>query len=156
MLLAQGTRNPAAVAERSQIVLRCSPADAEVMSGSTEENLLMARAPYRELEFETALTGVLKDIYDLRVRSERDPLNRRRVGYATLAFDYEYDGDDVKAVISIDGLSGSTFSLLASFSDAESIASSAEDCAELALAIRQHLDANPAAPGASPARRLED
>ena len=41
---------------------------------------------YDELEFELALTGVLEDIYDLKVRTDRDLLNRRRnVGPHALA-----------------------------------------------------------------------
>ena len=94
---------------------------------------------YDELEFELALTGVLEDIYDLRVRTDRDLLNRRRSGYSTLEFQYQYDesSSEVKVVISIKGMAGSSFVLHADFRDADSIAESAENCEELALALRQ-------------------
>ncbi len=94
---------------------------------------------YDELEFELALTGVLEDIYDLKVRTDRDLLNRRRLGYSTLEFQYQYDeaSSDVKVVTSIKGVSGSSFVLHADFRDADTIAESAENCEELALALRQ-------------------
>ncbi len=96
---------------------------------------------YDELEFELALTGVLEDIYDLKVRTESDLLNRRRNGYATLEFHYQYDqgSSDVKVVVSIQGVPGSSYVLQADFSDADSIAESADDCEELAMAVAARL-----------------
>ena len=96
---------------------------------------------YDELEFELALTGVLEDIYDLKVRTERDLLNRRRNGYTTLEFHYQYDrgSSDVKDVGSIPGVPGSSYVLHADFSDADRISESAEDCEELAMAVASYL-----------------
>ena len=97
---------------------------------------------YDELEFELALTGVLEDIYDLRVRTDRDLLNRRLSGYSTLEFQYQYDvsSSAVKVVISLKGEAGSSFLLHADFRDADSIAESAENCEGLALGLRQVED----------------
>ena len=95
---------------------------------------------YQELEYELALTGVLEDIFDLAVRSGRDPLNRRKSGYATLDFKYQYDeSDQVKVVVSISGVEGASFALEADFSNPDTIAASAEACEELALVVRSHL-----------------
>ena len=95
-----------------------------------------------ELEFELALTGVLDDIYDLPVRSGRDALKKGRSGYATLAFRYQYqdDSDQVKVVVGIQGIAGASFSLLADFADADTIAETAERCEDLALGLRTLLD----------------
>lgn len=97
---------------------------------------------YDELEFELALTGVLEDIYDLKVRTDRDLLNRRRNGYSTLDFQYQHDGlsNGVKVVISIQGVPDCSYVLHADFTDADTIAESAESCEELALALREYQD----------------
>ncbi len=95
---------------------------------------------FKELEFEMALTGVLEDVYDLRVRSARDPLNRRTRGYATLEFRYEYKGNDVEVGVSIRGVPESPVPLHADFSDSEAIAHSAEGCDNLAWAVRGYLE----------------
>ena len=102
----------------------------------------MAARRLQEMEFEIALTGVLDDIYDLPVRSERDPLERRTRGSAVLAFAYPYDNDSptVKVVVSIAGIEDATFTVNADFSNSESILESAECCEDLALAIREYLE----------------
>lgn len=103
----------------------------------------MARSrKLQELEFELALTGVLEDIYDLRVRSERDLLDRRTRGYVVLEFRYEYGSgeEDVKVVVSIQGVPDASFPLRADFSDSASIIQSAERCEDLAWAVQLHLD----------------
>lgn len=95
---------------------------------------------YLELEYELALTGVLEDIFDLAVRSRRDPLNRRASGYATLDFKYQYDdSDQVKVVVSVVGIEDASFALVADFANSDTIAASAEACENLALAVQAHL-----------------
>ncbi len=96
----------------------------------------------QEMEFELVLTGVLEDVYDLAVRSDRDPLERRDHGMVVLHFDYEYDrGGHAKVVVSIVGEASSTFALQADFSNSETILESAEPCEDLALAVRARLEA---------------
>ena len=93
------------------------------------------------MELELALTGMLEDVYDLAVRSDRDPLERRGQGMVTLHFDYEYDGkDEAKVVVSIVGAESSSFALQVDFSNSETILESAEHCEDLALAVRARLD----------------
>lgn len=99
-----------------------------------------------EMEFELALVGALEDMYGVAVRVHGDPLDRRRKGYATLEFDYfcseseDPDApDDVKVVVSIQGVPGASFSFTADFQDADSVQRAAEDCEDLALAIREWL-----------------
>ena len=93
-----------------------------------------------EMEFELALIGALEDLYGVNVRVQGDPLNRRRTGYATLEFDYfsaEPDSEDVKVVVSIEGVPGASFSFTADFEDPDSVARAADDCENLALAVRE-------------------
>ena len=101
----------------------------------------MAR-PYKlkELEFESALTGVLEDVYDLAVRSSRERLERR--GCAVLEFAYEYGSRDseVKVVVSIEGPQEASFSIPADFSDSWTIAESADPSDDLAWAVQQRLE----------------
>ena len=96
----------------------------------------------QEMEFELSLVGVLEDMYGLKVRAAADPLNRRARGYATLHFDYHYpesSGDEVKIVVSIKGVSGSTFSFSADFGSVHRSARVADDCEDLGLAIHEFL-----------------
>lgn len=114
----------------------------------------------QEMEFELALTGTLEDIYDLDVRMDKDPLNRRANGYATLSCDYHTavsDPDEVKIVVSIEGVKGSSFAFRADFSNSESIVDSAEQCEALAMAVQAHLD-GPAGcePDVPLGRRVDD
>ncbi len=111
----------------------------------------------QELEFEIALTGVLDDIYDLAVRSRRDPLDRRENGFVLLDFDYQYDAgsDDVKVVVSVDGVPDVSFALCADFSNSETLMRSAEACEDLALSLRSQFDESGIAASA-PARRWDD
>ena len=97
-----------------------------------------------EMEFELALVGALEDTYGVAVRVHGDPLNRRRKGYATLDFGYfcsegeDLDaGEDVKVVVSIRGVPGASFSFTANFSEPDSVIRAAEDCENLALAVRE-------------------
>jgi len=94
------------------------------------------------MEYEMALTGVLEDVYDLAVRSDRDPLERRDEGMVVLHFDYEYDrGAQAKVVVSIVGEASSSFALQADFSNSETIHESVEQCEDLALAVQARLTA---------------
>lgn len=100
----------------------------------------------QEMEFELALLGVLEDLYELNIRVEGDPLNRRKNGYATLRFDYHYPNGnqgDVKVDVSIEGVANATFSFAADFDDSASVYRAADDCEELALAIREYLGDGP-------------
>lgn len=99
-----------------------------------------------EMEFELALVGALEDMYGVAVRVDGDPLDRRRRGYATLEFDYfradsddDEDGDDMKVVVSIHGVPGASFSFGVDLADPDSVLSAAEDCEDLALAVRESL-----------------
>ncbi len=116
-------------------------------------------SPHRvqEMEFELALTGVLEDVFDLPVRSEADPLDRRSEGCAVLRFDYQRDADssDVKIVVAIDGVPDASYAMRGDFTNSATIMGSVESCEELALAIRAWLDAAEN-DGAGPARRWDD
>jgi hypothetical protein len=99
-----------------------------------------------EMEFELALVGALEDMYGVAVCVHGDPLNRRRKGYGTLGFDYfcceteDPDaGGEVKVVVSVQGVPGGSFSFTADFSEPDSVLRAAEDCEDLALAIREQL-----------------
>lgn len=114
----------------------------------------------RELEFELAVTGVLDDIYDLRVRTERDPLNRRRNGYTTLDFEYRYPSGDaavVEVCVKAREWPGLHLAMKADFSSQESVYESAESCEDLALELRERFDAAAdRVPPCREGRRLED
>ncbi len=100
----------------------------------------------QQMEFELALLGVLEDLYDLNIRVEGDPLNRRRNGYATLIFDYDYPNGhpgDVKIVVSIAGVANASFSFAADLNDSENLFHAVDDCEELALTIREYLGDEP-------------
>ena len=111
-----------------------------------------------EMEFELALIGALEDLYGVNARVQGDPLNRRRDGYATLEFGYfspELDSDDVKVVVSIEGVPGASFSFTADFDDPDSVLSAADGCEDLALAVRESIDQRgPDEDG--PSRRWDD
>ncbi len=101
-----------------------------------------------EMEFELSLVGVLEDMYGINVRVKGDPLNRRRKGYATLEFGYFYPeggaddpeaGEQVKVVVSVQGVPGASFSFTADLEGPDSVMRAADDCENLALAIRQHV-----------------
>ncbi|MBW2282046.1 MAG: hypothetical protein JRG76_04075 [Deltaproteobacteria bacterium] len=111
-----------------------------------------------EMEFELALIGALEDLYGVNVRVQGDPLNRRRDGYSTLEFDYfssEPGSDDVKVVVSIEGVPGASFSFNADFQDSESVMRAADDCENLALAVRESAG-NSSVENAGPDRRWDD
>ena len=104
-----------------------------------------------EMEFELALVGVLEEMYGINVRVRGDPLNRRRDGYATLEFDYFADdvaSDDpnssgeVKVVVSIQGLPGASFSFSTDLHDPESVLRAADDCENVAFALREYTGEN--------------
>ncbi len=105
-----------------------------------------------EMEFELALVGVLEDMYGINVRVQGDPLNRRLKGYATLEFGYFYSeggvedpeaDEEVKVVVSVQGVPGASFSFTADLQGPDSVMHAADDCENLALAIRQHLAGEP-------------
>ncbi len=110
------------------------------------------------MEFELALIGALEDLYSVNVRVQSDPLNRRCDGYATLEFDYfsaEPDSDDVKVVVSIEGVPGASFAFTADFDDPDSVLRAADHCEDLALAVGEYLGSR--TPGQeTPARRWDD
>ena len=45
----------------------------------------------------------------------------------------------MKVVVSVQGVPGASFSFTADFSEPDSVLRAAEDCEDLALAIREHL-----------------
>jgi hypothetical protein len=95
----------------------------------------------REREFETLLIEVLTQDYDLPVRHGGDRLERRRRGFASLAFEYHYSSPtQAKVIVSIEGLPSFSNLLPLDFSTPESIASCAEDCEALALFLMEHLE----------------
>ncbi len=105
-----------------------------------------------EMEFELSLVGVLEDMYGINVRVKGDPLNRRRKGYATLEFGYFYPeggaddpeaGEQVKVVVSVQGVPGASFSFTADLEGPDSVMRAADDCENLALAIREHVAGEP-------------
>ncbi len=105
-----------------------------------------------EMDFELALVGVLEDIYGINVCVQGDPLNRRRKGYATLEFGYFYSepdaedpeaGEEVKVVVSVQGVPGASFSFTADLQGSDSVMRAADDCENLAHAIREHLASEP-------------
>ncbi len=105
-----------------------------------------------EMEFEISLVGVLEDMYGINVRVKGGPLNRRRKGYSTLEFGYFYPeggaddpeaGEEVKVVVSVQGVPGASFSFMADLQGPDSVMRAADDCENLALAIRQHVAGEP-------------
>jgi len=104
-----------------------------------------SRRRLREMEFEHALTGVLEDNYDLHVRVEGDPLERRRDSFAWLAFDYTYlteNEDTTKVVVSVADAPLSC-SFRVDLEDPDDIARACEDCEDLALGLSQRLGRDP-------------
>lgn len=105
-----------------------------------------------EMEFELALVGVLEDMYGINVRVHGDPLNRRHKGYAVLEFGYFHSeagagdpeaGEEVKIVVSVQGVPEVSFSFRADLQRPDSVIRAADDCENLALAIRQRLAGEP-------------
>jgi hypothetical protein len=92
-------------------------------------------------EFELALIDVLETDFDLDVRRERDPLNRRKESAATLRFDYPTNrsGSRSKVVVQIEGMPES-HSLDVDWSSLDGIDESAGDCESLAMAIGTWLE----------------
>jgi len=96
----------------------------------------------REMEFELALTSQLESVYGLRVRSEGDPLDRRRAGYTTLQFGYRYPAGvrtRTQVKVGIDGRKRPTYRFEVDLEDSEQVENVASDCEGLALAIQEHL-----------------
>ncbi len=115
----------------------------------------------QEMEFELALTGNLEEIYGLRVRADGDPLNRRRAGYTTLCFGYQYDEGDSSARVrvEIEGRRRPAFRFEVDLANPDAVEKVASDCEALALGIRSYLEDHPeaAAPAEQQqARRRED
>ncbi len=117
----------------------------------------------REIEFELALTSQLELAYGLRVRSHTDLLDRRRAGYTTLHFGYQYPKAPrrrTRVKVGIEGRRRPSYRFEVDLADSEQVESAASDCESLALAIREHLAEHPdvAAPDppAGPRRREED
>ena len=113
----------------------------------------------QEMEFELALTGNLEDVYDLRVRSARDPLNRRQSGYTTLSFGYSYDPRKPGAArvrVQIEARKRPSYRFDVDLSDPDQVESVAADCEELALAIQGYLDKQPEPIRQAALRRRED
>ncbi len=95
-------------------------------------------------DFETALVDVLSQDYNLDVRNERDPLERRRRDTATLRFAYHHQGGSSRArvVISVDGVPGFSNLLPVNFRSRAAVLRAAEDCEALARFIDDHLTTN--------------
>jgi len=115
----------------------------------------------REIEFELALTSQLEVAYGLRVRSDADLLDRRRAGYTTLSFGYQYPRGArrrTRVNVGIEGRRRPTYRFELDLADAEQVENVASDCEGLALAIQEHLQkrAVEPMPGTGPRRREED
>ena len=115
----------------------------------------------QEMEFELALTGNLEEIYGLRVRADGDPLNRRRAGYTTLCFGYQYDegaSSSARVRVEIEGRKRPAFRFEVDLANPDAVEKVASDCEALALGIRSYLEDHPAATPAEQqqARRRED
>src|SRR5262245_58823796 len=113
----------------------------------------------QEMEFELALTGNLEEIYGLRVRADGDPLNRRRSGYTTLCFGYQYEAGDLsnaRVRVEIEGRKRPAFRFEVDLANPEAVEKVAADCEALALGIRSYLEDQPAAGESSQERRRED
>jgi hypothetical protein len=96
-----------------------------------------------ELEFETALVGALEDGHGLRVRAERDQVDRRRRGYANLSFDYAYEspqGSNALVTVRMVELEDITQQFRVDLSDRDAIEAAVADAEPLALAIHTRLE----------------
>jgi hypothetical protein len=111
-----------------------------------------------ELEFETALVGALEDGYGLRVRAERDRLDRRRHGYASLSFDYTYDSSKSSCAVVTVRIEGVDVSqqFRVDLSDRETIEIAIAGAEPLALAIHTRLEHEKPDADAPGRRRFED
>jgi hypothetical protein len=113
----------------------------------------------QEMEFELALTGNLEEIYGLRVRADGDPLNRRRAGYTTLCFGYQYEEShsaSARVRVEIEGRKRPAFRFEVDLANPDAVEKAASDCEALALGIRSYLEDHPVAAEQQPARRRED
>ena len=113
----------------------------------------------QEMEFELALTGNLEEIYGLRVRADGDPLNRRRAGYTTLCFGYQYaDGDlaSARVRVEIEGRKRPAYRFEVDLANPDSVEKVASDCEALALGIRSYLEDHPLDVESAGERRRED
>lgn len=108
-----------------------------------------------ELEFETALLGALEDGYGLHVRAERDRLDRRRRGYASLCFDYRYESEKTSSALVTVRVEGDDVSqqFRIDLSDREAIDAAIAGAEPLALGIHTSLEDQPDCPGL---RRWDD
>lgn len=113
----------------------------------------------QEMEFELALTGNLEEVYGLRVRADGDPLNRRRAGYTTLCFGYQYeDGkpSNARVRVEIEGRRRPAYRFEVDLSNPDDVEHAAADCEALAFGIRTYLEHHPLPSDGSSARRRED
>jgi hypothetical protein len=113
----------------------------------------------QEMEFELALTGNLEEIYGLKVRADGDPLNRRRAGYTTLCFGYQYEEQDPSSArvrVEIEGRRRPAFRFEVDLANPDAVEKAASDCEALALGIRSYLEDHPASVEQHDERRRED
>ena len=103
----------------------------------------MARTEKKKLEqsFEELLIEVLTQDYDLAVRRDADPIERRMNGTATLMFKYQYvpGTNEAKVIVGVAGTDEFSNVFVIDFSDSEAVERSAEDCEALALYLSEHL-----------------
>jgi hypothetical protein len=95
------------------------------------------------------------------VRVEGDPLNRRKAGYTSLCFQYDYpneDPADAKVEVTIHGRRSTSHSFQVDLTCADSIEHAAASCEDLAFAIGpgRKREARTPRNGASPRRREDD
>jgi hypothetical protein len=125
----------------------------------TEEGAMSGTQRLQEMEFELALTGNLEEIYGLRVRADGDQLNRRRSGYTTLCFGYQYESGGASSArvrVEIEGRRRPAYRFEVDLANPDAVESAASDCEALALGIRSYLDEHPASLEAADTRRRED
>ena len=111
-----------------------------------------------EMDFELAITANLEEIYGLQVRVEGDPLNRRKAGYTSLCFQYDYPSDDpgdAKVEVSIAG-KGGAHAFRVDLTCADSIEHAASCCEDLAFAIGPGPQTSSRKAKAEAPRRRED
>lgn len=110
-----------------------------------------------EMDFELALTSNLEEVYGLRVRSERDPLNRAKSGFITLRFAYDYRAGRAcgcatlaRVRVSVEGRALGEYRFHVDLADPDAVDAAAADCEDLALGLCAHLECRPPAAHSTP------
>jgi hypothetical protein len=93
------------------------------------------------------------------VRANGDPLNRRRAGYTTLCFGYQYEDEtpsSARVRVEIEGRKRPAFRFEVDLANPDDVEKAASDCEALALGIRSYLEDHPPTVDVPEVGRRED